>query len=300
MRKVTFFLTATVLLGAASLATGLEGPKIGNMNTPSGQRVNKHNLSGLSTRIAPDVTYKATYDAADRRTTEVCIFCHTPHNASPSTALWGRQQTVTNSFGHYTAPNLQIQKDSSASTASEYGEPNYSSRLCLSCHDGATALGAVLNGPEIVFDAAVAKILPRTGEYNVFNPSSVITTEDATQHHHPISFKYNDTVKSRILAIEGKTYKYPWEGPSFQFTDYVKLDRRGFMQCTTCHNPHQNMSDADSGSPDTNVDTPFWVITNAQAAPSGKNVHDNVCLSCHPLLEFSDPIATAPKPYQYP
>lgn len=232
---------------------------------------NKHNLRG---NAANPVSYKALYDPADRRTDEICIFCHTPHNATPSTPLWGRKQTVVSSFGHYTSTTLVIHINSSANTASGYGEPNYSSRLCLSCHDGATALGAVLYGPEIPFVGGKNTIERVASDYNVFNPGSITgvsgATDDATQHHHPISFKYDDTVKAYLPA----GYKYPNQpdGSGKYIVPQVKLDRHGFMQCSTCHNPHQNMSDDDTS-------TPFWVIGSGV---DGATVFDSVCLSCHP------------------
>lgn len=293
MKKFTFFLTASILFGTAALAIAA-GPKLSVWGDVGGQ-TNRHNLSGDSRHTA-SVTYKAVYNPADRRSTEICIFCHTPHNASPATALWGRKSTVTSSFGFYTSNTLAIFKDPVSKTASNYGgEPNYASRLCLSCHDGATALGAVLNGPEIVFDVGKEKIAP--SGYNTFNPNQ--GGNDATQHHHPISFKYNAEVRNAINTFETKTYKLPTENktvgpPYYNFPD-VKIDRNGYMQCTTCHNPHQNMSDSDAT-------TPFWVLTNAKAdvPPGGDgngNVYDSVCLSCHPsdLLGFGN--ITSPYPY---
>lgn len=297
MRKVTFILTAIVLLGAASLAIGAPapGPKFYGVwtNADGGNRVNRHNLSG-DPRHTASVAYKAAYNSADLRTTEICIFCHTPHNATPSTPLWGRKQTVTSSFGHYSSTTLRIHGAGKA--LSDYNEPNYSSRRCLSCHDGATALGAVLNGPEIAFD--LGKNTISLSDSIIFNPNQ--GSNDATQHHHPISFKYNDSVRNDINSAEGKTYKLPTEnrsgGPPFYNFPEVKMDRYGYMQCATCHNPHQNMSGSDTT-------TPFWALTDARAAlPAGGgdgngNVYDSLCLSCHPMGELGNPIS---QPYPYP
>lgn len=277
------FLLLVITASTALAATAVPGPMVSALN-------NKHNLRSSNT----GVFYKAAVNPADRRNDEICIFCHTPHNASPATALWGRKPTVTSSFGHYTSNTLVIQ---TLGATSGYNEPTGSSRLCLSCHDGATALGAVLNGPEIVFDAAKQTIAARNSpaEYNVFNPNQ--GANDATQHHHPISFKYDAAVKSAINIPKAATpYKFPWEGAPYDVPQ-VKLDRNGYMQCTTCHNPHQDMSGTGSSSPDANTDTPFWVLGTDK---NSRNLHDTVCLACHSLTEFSNPIANPPNPYLYP
>src|SRR5437870_457143 len=80
-----------------------------------------HNLSAGGTG-----TVKATGE------TEVCIFCHTPHNATPVKPLWNRSLSVT-SYKVYSSNSLKAQP----------GQPTGSSKLCLSCHDGTIALGSV-------------------------------------------------------------------------------------------------------------------------------------------------------------
>ena len=65
--------------------------------------------------------------------TRVCVFCHAPHNASPSGPLWNRA-----------APGSTYLPYSSSTAAAAPGQPTGASLLCLSCHDGTIALGAVL------------------------------------------------------------------------------------------------------------------------------------------------------------
>jgi len=265
----TALIAFLLIVVTASMAFAAAGPKFYQTYG------NKHNLRGNPANTA---TYKAAYDPANRRTDEICIFCHTPHSSIPSTPLWGRKPTVTTSFGHYSSTSLVIDNPG-VRTTSDYNEPNGSSRLCLSCHDGATALGAVLNGPEIPFDVGKQVIAPSTaaGSYNIFNPTIGDVTnppdsidDDATKHHHPISFKYNSAVKTAIESVKGVGYTFPSPAPSIE--QYVKLDRNGYMQCTTCHNPHQDMSGQGST-------VPFWVLGKGVSAADD---YDTVCLSCHP------------------
>src|SRR4029078_3589800 len=59
---------------------------------------------------------------------QVCIFCHTPHNAAPIQPLWNRNVAV-NASVPYSPSSLQAKP----------GQPTGTSKLCLSCHDGTIA-----------------------------------------------------------------------------------------------------------------------------------------------------------------
>jgi hypothetical protein len=245
VKNVFVFLSIIVLSALSLLATtsfALPGPKI----TENG---NKHNLSYSNT----GVNFKAS-DPNDPRGRQICIFCHTPHNAVSSRALWNRRDT-TQTFGHYSSPNLHIANELKAD--SNYNEPNGSSRLCLSCHDGVTALGAVVRGPlplsgtgDVAINGSVNTAM--TG-LNVFDRTKV------TNNHHPVSFNYAGKVYEALMA---GGYKLPTPGGK------VKLDGEGRVQCTTCHDPHQTKDTAQ----------PFWVWEDTGGSPSS---HDAVCLSCH-------------------
>lgn len=78
---------------------------------------------------------------------EVCVFCHAPHAAVQQDAagnvlgapLWNRRVKDT-SYTGYTSTSL----DAAAIPGEPYsGQPNASSKLCLSCHDGTVAIGNV-------------------------------------------------------------------------------------------------------------------------------------------------------------
>ncbi|MEI7818052.1 MAG: hypothetical protein WCI45_12770, partial [Desulfuromonadales bacterium] len=140
---------------------------------------NKHNLSALNIGN----TYRATddYNALTNpspRGRQICIFCHTPHSANVvgQAPLWNRafsEQT----FQRYTSLTLKIRGIANA----QYGvgaQPNGSSKLCLSCHDGVSKLGAVYNGPEIPMENSLITGLSK------FDSSKMKTG------HHPVSFVY--------------------------------------------------------------------------------------------------------------
>lgn len=247
--KKTFALLIIIILSVFSLlpsaSFALYGPKITEIG-------NKHNLSYGNS----GVTYKAT-DPNDPRGRQICIFCHTPHNAVSSRALWNRRDTIQ-SFGHYSSSGLHINEDLKA--ASGYNEPNGSSRLCLSCHDGVMALGAVVNGPQYGgSDVAI------NGSTNTaMAGANVFDRVKMTNSHHPVSFNYAGTVQSTLATIGN--YKLPPPGSN------VRLDKEGRMQCTTCHDPHQTRDTA----------LPFWVWEDT--GDINNSSHDAVCKTCHNVV----------------
>lgn len=160
----------------------------------------KHNLS-----ISGTGTIKATTE------TRVCIFCHTPHNAHPDIPyLWNRSAQPTN----------YIPYQSSTMSAS-VGQPTGASKLCLSCHDGTIALGAVLSKPEEIQFLGGLRQLPLNRQSNLGTDLS---------DDHPVSFNYeSSTDGGNFELVPGET-----------LTREVQLDDNGQLQCTACHDPHDD------------------------------------------------------------
>ncbi len=232
MFRLRVLLIVAMFLFPALVAAA--GPRISDVG-------NKHNLASWNTAV----TYKAQVNPLDPRHTQICVFCHTPHHATGGPVLWNRKDP-TRTFGHFSSPTLVIDNPNVRATKSYYGEPNGSSRLCLSCHDGQTALGVVYNGDPIAFPTGLDTIA-------YTNLSS----------HHPVSFVYDTSVLGAITIqkpLEG--YRLPSDSPAASF---VKLDYMQRMQCTSCHNPHQDQSSSPSAA------TPFWVGPD----------YESVCKACH-------------------
>lgn len=83
-------------------------------------------------------------DILSTGTTEVCVFCHTPHGGRADVAgggapLWNRALPPTGGFTNYSSPNFD--NDQGAETVGPKGV----SLACLSCHDGVIALDALIN-----------------------------------------------------------------------------------------------------------------------------------------------------------
>ncbi len=130
--------TAFAVLGAVLLMSS--GPAMaqtwtGNVELPAEDvRNTKHNFF-----LNQDVGY----DTAN--TTEVCVFCHTPHggrssDASTALPLWNRAMPDGTGFTMYDSPNFD-------GSASQNGQPQGVSLACLSCHDGTIGIDALINAP---------------------------------------------------------------------------------------------------------------------------------------------------------
>lgn len=140
---------------------------------------------------------------------QVCIFCHTPHNAAPIRPLWNRA-TPPDAYSIYTSRALDALP----------GQPTGSSKMCLSCHDGTIALGAVLSRPDqISMQGGVVTMPAGTGRLGT-----------DLRDDHPISFRFDSSLASRDPHLRS-----PAALPSG-----VRLDPNGELQCTTCHDAHSN------------------------------------------------------------
>ena len=158
----------------------------------------------------------------------ICIFCHTPHNASPRGPLWNRDD-----------PGFTYTPYTSSTAHAVTGQPTGSSILCLSCHDGTIALGKIVN-PNLT--------IPMLG--STYMPSGPYRLGQDLSDDHPISFAYTQTLATQNGQLVN---------PS-SLTGSVKLDSTGQLQCTSCHDPHNN----DQGK--------FLVMSNLRGA---------LCIVCH-------------------
>lgn len=218
----------------------------------------KHNLSASGPG-----TVKASSES------EICIFCHTPHNSSPLTPLWNH----TNSGAVYTLY-------SSSTMNALPGQPDGSSILCLACHDGTIALGNIVSGPSILFGGGITT-LP-AGNKN-------LTTD--LSNDHPISFVYN----SSLAANDGQL-----KDPS-AITQPVYLEKTK-VQCVSCHDPHKSINSnfLVTTSQASNLclschDRTYWSGSSHKTSTKGWNgtapnpwfhtsyttVADNACENCH-------------------
>lgn len=140
---------------------------------------------------------------------EVCIFCHTPHNADPQAPLWNRYN-----------PTSYYRIYSSSTTDARIDQPGGPSKMCLSCHDGSIALGLVLSRPE-------TDPIPMNQPFMPTGPSNL--TNDLSDDH-PIGFRFDRQLSNRDPQLRSPDL----------VSERIKLGSRGEMECIACHDPHNN------------------------------------------------------------
>jgi len=167
-----------------------------------------------------------------KATTEevLCIFCHTPHNKIRDIPyLWNRQDSTANYIPYQ-----------SSTLYATVGQPTGASKLCLSCHDGTIALGALVSKLQEIPFAAGIRFIPK-------GPAELGTD---LSDDHPVSFVYDSSLATNNTELADPSTLPP----------EVKLDRDGQLQCTACHDPHD----------DTNGK--FLVMSN---------IYSDLCTACH-------------------
>ena len=142
----------------------------------------------------------------DAGANQVCAFCHVGHTGGMGgggRALWVPDGPPT-IYKLYESSTLQ----------STLNQPTGSSRICLSCHDGTTAAGILRK-----------KGGKKPGGMRVTGKNSLGTD---LSDDHPISFVYD-----QALAAKQGQLADPASLPKT-----VRLDEARQVQCTTCHDPH--------------------------------------------------------------
>ena len=179
---------------------------------------------------------------SDSAQTKVCVYCHTPHRANQNVPLWNKVQT-TQTFTFYQSNYLNTYLAVAPPVAGGVGPmPKGQSRLCLSCHDGVTAIGSVSNLN------AQSHTIPTPGMPAARNLGTDLTGD------HPIKYAVNTAVDQQILVPTAPVKIYD---PT---TGRPTSANGGLVECTSCHNPHDNQ----------NGD--FLVMSNDNAA---------LCKKCH-------------------
>ncbi len=144
-------------------------------------------------------------------TNEICIVCHTPHNAKTGVAgapLWNHEETATVTFTLYSSPTLD---------ATPLGQPSGTSKLCLSCHDGTVPLdnfGDNTLGTEYV--SGSADFGTNLGD------------------DHPISFAYDDA----LATADGALHPPSTTNSGLGGTIAADLLIGGQLECSSCHDVH--------------------------------------------------------------
>lgn len=166
----------------------------------------------------------------------ICEVCHTPHNAVTisEAPLWNHEVTITT----FTIYNSTV----SPSFTATANQPDGSSKLCLSCHDGTVAMdnfGGQTAGTNFI-----------SGDHNLGNDLS---------NDHPVSFVYDTS----LAASDGGLFDPNSASSGLPSGGTIQEDLllANKLQCSSCHDVH-NAAGVSS----------LLVKSNAGSA---------LCLTCH-------------------
>lgn len=191
----------------------------------------KHDLSAGSLTTGPKATTQS----------EICIFCHTPHRAGANIPLWNKTQTAQ-TFTFYSSNYVNTYLGMPAPTMTTLAGTR--TKLCLSCHDGMTALGGVYNL------GGAAATIAMTGALGASANLGTNLSDD-----HPVLYDVKPGLGPPTQPGTDAEIQLPPGG------DKVKVyGASNRVECTSCHDPHDNANGA------------FLVKSNANAA---------ICTTCH-------------------
>ncbi len=188
----------------------------------------KHDLSYRTTNTVPIMS-------ASGGTTEICVFCHTPHHSRTDAPLWNRSFSAS-SYQTYTSDVLAAMNYPGAENPN-VGTVHVKTRICLSCHDGMIALGNLVNAPygltgDIAMTGPVGalvdgKLQPQTQGY--------IGTD--LRDDHPVAIPYVGT-DPELSSSTGTLKLYYWDGTKVKTINTPGASN--FVECTSCHDAHDN------------------------------------------------------------
>ena len=294
MKRFLAVAVAVASIGFITAGTASAVDSYSAGDAASGIASSRHNLGGFSMHIGA------------RGTTEVCVFCHTPHHSNTANGLkpmWNRGASAPTSF---TAYGTTIGGTTIANT-----DIGSTSLACLSCHDGVTTFDNVMNAPG---KGGVSTAGSDLG-YTFYDFGSVVSdfmTSDRLKigvdlsNDHPVSVAYNAgtvaglrATNTTISAIDltsdlntsattydnGNLTKNLWAVKGFVSNTATIADllRNGKVECSSCHDPHFNNKSWNE------IDSTYSSVTADQEAESnglfirrvGGNTGSGVCRTCH-------------------
>ncbi|MEW5757797.1 MAG: cytochrome c3 family protein [Pseudomonadota bacterium] len=217
----------------------------------------KHNLSAGSTTTS----FKAAGESG------ICVFCHTPHGAATAEGapLWNRTIPASGTYAIYGSGSMQ------AGTITDIANP---SKLCLTCHDGTQALGAVNNAP----GSGTGSGITMAGGVDKLTGNAMLGTD--LTNDHPISITFD----SALAASDGELFDPATAAhigdptPGHDRSVLTVPLNNGKVECASCHDPHIRDSSGE--------DIKFLRLNRFQStvAPSDgafNTSNDIICIACH-------------------
>ena len=181
---------------------------------------------------------------------QICIYCHTPHNADTSTTgapLWNHELSTGQTYVMYSSGTMEM-------TTS--GSPAGISKLCMSCHDGTVSIdsyGGQSGATSMSGNALIGTDLSDDHPISFFyDPAKIGTGAGDDAELHPITTSV--TVGSGTTSQTGTIEDILLFGTAGAKT----------VECASCHDVHN-----------TQISTEDFKMVRADMAGSV------LCLMCH-------------------
>jgi predicted CXXCH cytochrome family protein len=195
-----------------------------------------------------DLSSSSSNGVAKGNTTQVCVYCHTPHNSRGGYPLWNRQAVANiTSFLMYTSATMKNKANRGAGFTSDSV-----SLYCMTCHDGGTIGGRIKNLPSDAAGGVTVTGSDMTSDA-ISNPDMNLGTN--LTNDHPVNFNVTYT-GAEFNNVNVASYQMG----STPLPLYRTAARGVTMECASCHAVHDN------------ANSPFLRMTNVGSA---------LCLSCH-------------------
>jgi Doubled CXXCH motif (Paired_CXXCH_1) len=237
----------------------------------------------------------ATKATAGSSVSQVCVFCHTPHNAGRGVGpLWNKRLSDA-TYTPYSSSSL-----SANAIQGILNQPGGSSKLCLSCHDGTLAIGSVsVYGGRGSADSPGAWLipmdnLPTSGVIPNGRGANTGYTRNLgidLSNDHPISVNYTTALADRNGELRSVDANQMWPAGTGAtigvrrsgLYPQAPLEGTGAggvgqIQCAACHDPHLRETDVAKGN------QKFLRLNRFQElAPTGvyDSTNDIGCVACH-------------------
>ena len=178
---------------------------------------------------------------------ELCTVCHTPHASDTSVALaplWDHE--LTNPAFTYTTYSSGTLDANGGALAQPVGV----SQLCLSCHDGSVAIDSF--GGAAGTNFITAGFLPSLNSRLIGGDTDSGGNPNSLKNDHPVGFTFD----AALIALDPGLHDPATAsadigtGSAFPKTGTIAenlLSGGTSVQCTSCHDVHNNYVDESSG-----------------------------------------------------
>jgi len=167
-------------------------------------------------------------------TGEICVVCHTPHASDETVALaplWNHEVTAS-TFTMYDSGTSSPSFDGTTEAVT-----NGVSVLCLSCHDGSVAIDS--------FGGATGgDLIGATGASR--NIGESVATVGNLKNDHPISFVYTESATDSGMFDSTTAVTIGSGTRTNTGTIASEMLSGGKVQCTSCHDVHNNYVNAEN------------------------------------------------------